>query len=36
MGNFNNEGQIKVRRSFCKKVAEEVLVAKHLITVMKI
>ncbi len=36
MWNFNNEGQIKVMRSFCKKVAEEVLVVKHFIMVMKI
>jgi hypothetical protein len=35
MGNFNNEGQIKVRGSFFKKVAEEVLAVKRFITVMK-
>jgi hypothetical protein len=36
MGNFNNEGQIKVRGSFFEKVPEEVLVMKHFITVTKI
>ncbi len=36
MGNFDNEGQIKVRVSFFEKMSEEVLVMKHFITVTKI
>jgi hypothetical protein len=36
MGNFNNAGQIKVRGSFFKKVAEEVLAAKRFRAVAKI
>jgi hypothetical protein len=36
MGNFNNEGQIKVRGGFFKKVAVEVLAVKHFTKVTKI
>jgi hypothetical protein len=36
MGNINDEGQIRVRGSFFRKVAEEVLVVKCFITFTKI